>query len=137
MERAKIRPQIGIICGSGLGSLADMVEGKISIPYENIPHFPVSTVAGHAGRLVFGHLRGVPVVCLQGRFHPFEGYPVWMCSMPVRVMKLMGATHLIATNAAGGLNRDFNVGDIMIMKDHINLLGFAGINPLQGKNDER
>ncbi|XP_046397365.1 purine nucleoside phosphorylase isoform X1 [Ischnura elegans] len=137
IERVPVKPKVGIICGSGMGGLADNLDKKTSIPYGSIPHFPVSTVPGHAGRLVFGYLRGVPVVCMQGRFHYYEGYPLWMCSMPVRVMKLLGATHLLATNAAGGLNQDFNAGDIMIMKDHVNMMGFSGNNPLQGSNDER
>ncbi|XP_046660418.1 purine nucleoside phosphorylase-like isoform X2 [Homalodisca vitripennis] len=143
LERVSVRPTIGIICGSGMdllgvsGPLADMLSDKVAFPYETIPHFPTSTVPGHAGRLVFGKLNGVPLMCMQGRFHYYEGYPLWKCSMPVRVMKLVGVTHLIITNAAGGLNPDYEPGDIMIMKDHINLLGFAGNNPLQGVNDER
>lgn len=92
---------------------------------------------GHVGKLVFGYLSGVPVVCMKGRFHYYEGYPLWKCAMPVRVMKLLGVSYLIATNAAGGLNSKYNVGDIMLVKDHINIMGFAGNNPLQGPNDER
>lgn len=92
---------------------------------------------GHVGKLVFGYLCGVPVVCMKGRFHYYEGYPLWKCAMPVRVMKLLGVSYLIATNAAGGLNSKYNVGDIMLVKDHINIMGFAGNNPLQGPNDER
>nr|CAI5848491.1 unnamed protein product [Callosobruchus analis] len=136
-------PKIGIICGSGLGaywdkgSLADSVENRIEIPYEKIPHFPRSTVKGHVGELVFGYLSNVPVVCMRGRFHYYEGYPLWKCAMPVRVMKLLGVEHLIVTNAAGGLNCNYKVGDIMLVRDHINLMGFAGNNPLQGPNDER
>ncbi|XP_056644567.1 purine nucleoside phosphorylase isoform X1 [Diorhabda sublineata] len=138
-----IEPKIGIICGSGLGAywnegtLADALDDKISVAYEKIPNFPRSTVKGHAGALVFGYLSGVPVVCMKGRFHYYEGYPLWKCAMPVRVMKLLGVTHLIATNAAGGLNPRFKVGDIMLVKDHINIMGFAGNNPLQGPNEER
>lgn len=105
--------------------------------YEQIPNFPVSTVKGHAGRLVFGYLSGVEVVCMQGRFHYYEGYSLTKCAMPIRVMKLVGVTHLIATNAAGGLNSTYKAGDVMLIKDHINLMGFAGNNPLQGPNDER
>ncbi|CAH1985583.1 unnamed protein product [Acanthoscelides obtectus] len=136
-KHVSFTPKIGIICGSGLGSLADSVENKIEIPYENIPHFPRSTVKGHVGELVFGYLSGVPVVCMRGRFHYYEGYPLWKCAMPVRVMKLLGVEHLIITNAAGGLNANYKVGDIMLVRDHINLMGFAGNNPLQGPNDER
>lgn len=137
LDRTKIRPKIAIICGSGLSSIADSLEEKQCFPYEIIPHFPVSTVKGHVGQMVFGYLQGVPVMCMQGRFHYYEGYPLWKCSMPVRVMKLVGVTHLIATNAAGGLNPTYKVGDIMMVKDHVNIMGFAGNNPLQGPNDDR
>ncbi|CAL7943163.1 unnamed protein product [Xylocopa violacea] len=147
LERIKIRPKVGVICGSGLGSneqnelcpglLAESLEDKQCFPYEEIPHFPVSTVKGHQGQMVFGYLQGVPVMCMQGRFHYYEGYPLWKCAMPVRVMKLVGVTHLIATNAAGGLNPTYKVGDIMMVKDHVNMMGFAGNNPLQGPNDDR
>ncbi|OXU18474.1 hypothetical protein TSAR_014616 [Trichomalopsis sarcophagae] len=137
LDRTSIRPRIGIICGSGLGPITDTLTQKQCFPYEEIPHFPTSTVKGHAGQMVFGYLQGVPVMCMQGRFHYYEGYPLWKCSMPVRVMKLVGASHLIVTNAAGGLNDKFSVGDIMLMKDHVNMMGFAGNNPLQGPNDDR
>lgn len=120
-----------------LGSLAEALTDTIVFPYEQIPNFPVSTVEGHVGQLVFGYLSGVEVVCMQGRFHYYEGYPLWKCAMPVRVMKLVGVSHLIATNAAGGLNGSYKVGDLMLVRDHINLMGFAGNNPLQGPNDER
>lgn len=136
-ERTKIRPKIGIICGTGLGHLAENLSSVDSFPYEDIPNFPISTVSGHAGRMVFGYLNGVEVMCMQGRFHYYEGYPLSKCSMPVRVMKICGCTHLIATNAAGGLNPSYKVGDIMIVKDHINIMGFAGNSPLQGPNDPR
>lgn len=137
LERTKFRPKIGIICGSGLGHLADLLTEANTFPYEDIPNFPVSTVPGHAGKMVFGHLNGIEVMCMQGRFHFYEGYSLSLCSMPVRVMKFCGITHLIATNAAGGLNPDFNVGDVMIIKDHVNIMGFAGNSPLQGPNDQR
>lgn len=144
LDRVTMRPKIGIICGSGMeqnelcpGSLADSLENKRCFPYEEIPHFPVSTVKGHQGQMVFGYLQGVPIMCMQGRFHYYEGYPLWKCAMPVRVMKLVGVTHLIATNAAGGLNPTYKVGDIMMVKDHVNMMGFAGNNPLQGPNDDR
>lgn len=147
LDRIKIRPKIGIICGSGMGSyeqnelcpglMAESLVDKQCFPYEEIPHFPLSTVKGHTGQMVFGYLQGIPVMCMQGRFHYYEGYPLWKCAMPVRVMKLVGVTHLIATNAAGGLNPTYNVGDIMIVKDHVNMMGFAGNNPLQGPNDDR
>lgn len=137
LERTDIRPKIGIICGSGLNSLADLLTKTNAFPYETIPNFPVSTVEGHVGRMVFGYLEGVPIMCMQGRFHYYEGYPLSKCSMPVRVMKLVGVTHLLATNAAGGLNNKFKVGDIMLVRDHINMMGFAGNSPLQGPNDPR
>lgn len=137
LKRTKHRPLIGVICGSGMGGLADMLEDKESFPYHEIPGFPTSTVAGHKGRLVFGTLNGVSMVCMQGRFHVYEGYSLWKCAMPVRVMKLIGVKTLIVTNAAGGLNPNFRAGDIMIIKDHINFPGFSGDNPLRGRNDER
>ncbi|XP_023246720.1 purine nucleoside phosphorylase-like [Copidosoma floridanum] len=137
LDRISTRPKIGIICGSGLGPITDTLTQKQCFPYEDIPHFPSSTVKGHVGQMVFGYLHGVPVMCMQGRFHYYEGYPLWKCAMPVRVMKLVGVSHLIVTNAAGGLNPNYNVGDIMLMKDHVNLMGFAGNNPLQGPNDDR
>ncbi|CAH2039636.1 unnamed protein product, partial [Iphiclides podalirius] len=137
LSRTSIRPSIGVICGSGMGSLAENITDAECIPYEEIPNFPVSTVEGHHGRLVFGRLDGVPVVAMQGRFHYYEGYPLWKCCLPVRVMKLIGVQTLIATNAAGGLNPSYKIGDLMIVKDHINMMGFAGNNPLHGPNDER
>ncbi|XP_051174612.1 purine nucleoside phosphorylase-like isoform X4 [Leptopilina boulardi] len=137
LDRVPFTPKIGIICGSGMGSIADSLTEKQCFPYEEIPHFPVSTVTGHVGQLVFGYLENVPVMCMQGRFHYYEGYPLWKCAMPVRVMKLVGVTHLIATNAAGGLNPNYKIGDIMLVKDHVNMMGFAGNNPLQGPNDDR
>merc|ERR1711962_1070920 len=131
------RPKIGIICGSGLGGLADMAENAKAFLYADIPGFPQSTVKGHVSRLILGELSGVPVVIMQGRFHTYEGYPLWKTAMPVRVMKLLGVEHIVVTNAGGGLNSAFNVGDIMLLKDHINLPGFACANPLRGPNDER
>lgn len=137
LDRTKYRPKIGIICGSGLGSLAESIDNAEIVPYQTIPNFPVSTVEGHAGQMIFGTINNVDVMCMQGRFHYYEGYPLAKCCMPIRVMKLVGVTHLIATNAAGGLNESYSVGDIVIVRDHINLMGFAGNNPLQGPNDTR
>lgn len=137
LGRTKHRPKIGIICGSGLGGLADLAEKADIFPYSEIPGFPQSTVEGHVGRLLLGELHGIPVVCMQGRFHSYEGYPLWKTAMPVRVMKLLGIETLIVTNAGGGLNAAFNVGDIMVLKDHINLPGFSCQHPLRGPNDER
>jgi len=116
LARTAHRPAIGIICGSGLGGLADLVTEADSFPYQEIPGFPVSTVPGHAGRLLAGLLAGVPVLLMQGRFHAYEGYPLWKTALPVRVMRLVGVTSLIATNAAGGLPDDWKVGDIMLIR---------------------
>lgn len=132
--KTKLVPEVMIICGSGLGRLADAVTDQVALDYCDIPGFPVSTVAGHKGRLVFGSLGGKCVVCMQGRFHMYEGYPLWKATMPVRICKLLGANTLIATNASGGLNPEFKVCDIMVMTDHINMPGLAGQSPLLGQN---
>lgn len=126
--------EIGIVCGSGLGGLCDSVENPIYVNYSDIPNFPVSTAPGHIGRFVFGTLGNKKVICMQGRIHYYEGYSPESVVMPVRVMKLLGVKKLIVTNAAGGINENFNVGDIMMITDHIN---FTGVNPLVGKNDAR
>uniref|UniRef100_A0A672HTY7 Purine nucleoside phosphorylase n=1 Tax=Salarias fasciatus TaxID=181472 RepID=A0A672HTY7_SALFA len=131
------RPKVAIICGSGLGGLADLLEDKTVFPYESIPRFPTSTVQGHAGKLVFGKLQGRECVCMQGRFHFYEGYDMHTVTYPVRVFSLLGVETLIVTNAAGGVNEAYSVADIMLIKDHINMPGFAGQNPLCGHNDER
>ncbi|XP_066288716.1 purine nucleoside phosphorylase-like [Branchiostoma lanceolatum] len=137
LTKTKHRPKIAVICGSGLGGLADIVEDQNAIDYKEIPNFPRSTVPGHKGRMVFGLLAGKTVVCMQGRFHPYEGYPLWKVALPVRVFKLMGIETLFVTNAAGALNSSFNVGDIMLMKDHISMPGLAGDNALKGHNEDR
>ncbi|XP_059176384.1 purine nucleoside phosphorylase-like [Physella acuta] len=137
LDKVKCRPKLGIICGSGLGKLANSVENQEVIAYKDIPEFPISTVPGHEGKLVFGTLGGKNVVLMQGRSHCYEGYPPQKTTLPVRTMHLMGVKTLFVTNAAGGINRKFHVGDIMIIKDHLNLAGFAGVNPLVGPNDER
>ncbi|MDM8528707.1 purine-nucleoside phosphorylase [Anaerolineales bacterium HSG24] len=131
--RTQIRPQIAVILGSGLGALADEVQVDATFPYSEIPGFPVSTVAGHAGQLVLGTLVGKNVVIMQGRFHYYEGYPMPRIIFPIRVMHALGANSLIVTNAAGGLNPDFDPGDVMLITDHINTMGD---NPLIGPNDE-
>jgi purine-nucleoside phosphorylase len=131
--RTQIRPQIAVILGSGLGALADEVQVDAVFPYSEIPGFPVSTVAGHAGQLVLGTLVGKKVVVMQGRFHYYEGYPMSRIIFPIRVMHALGAKSLIVTNAAGGLNPDFDPGDVMLITDHINTMG---ANPLIGPNDE-
>ncbi|MBN3304943.1 PNPH phosphorylase, partial [Amia calva] len=121
-----------------------MLKDQTVIKYSDIPNFPQSTVSffasvvhGHAGRLIFGNLNGKPCVCMQGRFHLYEGYPIWKVTFPIRIFKLLGVQTVIMTNAAGGLNQDYKVGDIMLMKDHINMPGFAGNNPLVGPNEEQ
>lgn len=126
-------PVIGLILGSGLGELASEAENKIEIPYEEIPHFPVSTVEGHAGQLVYGDLGGKKVIAMQGRFHYYEGYTMQEVTFPVRVMKALGVHSLIVTNAAGGVNTNFTPGNLMMINDHINL---TGDNPLMGPNEE-
>ena len=127
----KIQPEIGIILGSGLGALADEMVDATRINYNDIPNFPVSTVKGHKGRLVIGKLEGKNVVAMQGRFHYYEGYALEDVTFPVRVMKALGIKYLLVTNAAGGVNKQFTSGDLMIIDDHIN---FAFDNPLIGKN---
>ena len=133
--RTKVKSQtsLGIILGTGLGALADDIKDKTVLDYGDIPHFPLSTVESHHGKLIFGKLGGKDVVAMQGRFHFYEGYSMEQITHPVRVMKFMGAKTLIVSNAAGGLNPNFRKGDIMIIVDHINLLGG---NPLIGPNDE-
>lgn len=126
-------PEIAIILGSGLGELAESLKDPVVIPYEEIPEFPISTVQGHKSRLVFGKLTGKQVFCMQGRFHFYEGYDIQEVVFPIRMMKLLGIEKLIVTNAAGGVNSDFEPGTLMLIRDHIN---FAGINPLVGKNLE-
>ena len=124
-------PKIAVILGTGLGSLADMIEDKIVIPYSEIPNFPVSTVEGHSGNFIFGNLAGKRVMAMQGRFHYYEGYDMKTVTFPVRVMRALGVETLIVSNAAGGMNKEFQVGDVMIITDHINLFPE---NPLRGKN---
>ena len=124
-------PETGIILGTGLGTLANEVDVEHEISYADIPHFPLSTVESHAGRLLLGRLSGRPVAVLQGRFHYYEGYTMQQVVMPVRVMKLLGITQLIVSNAAGGLNPDYGLSDLMLIDDHINL---QPSNPLVGKN---
>jgi len=136
-ERVSLRPSVALILGSGLGDLASEVRDATGIPYEEIPHFAHSTVAGHAGRLLIGTLAEVPVVVMQGRFHFYEGYAPQVLTLPVRVMSVLGAHTLLVTNAAGGVNPSYRPGDFMLISDHISLPGLAGANPLLGPNDER
>jgi len=131
--KTKFVPQIGVILGTGLGTLAEAINSQTKISYKEIPHFPVSTVESHAGWLIFGELSGKKVVAMQGRFHYYEGYDMKQITFPVRVMKALGAKILVVSNACGGLNPLFKAGDIMVITDHINLLGS---NPLFGPNDD-
>lgn len=133
-SNTKYNPKVAIILGSGLGDLVNFVEEKEEIKYEDIPHFPVSTVAGHAGKLVFGKINNVEVLLMQGRFHFYEGYSMKEVTYPIYVMKQLGIENLIVTNASGGINETFEPGTLMIISDFIN---FMGDNPLIGKNDER
>ncbi len=135
--RTDLQPTVALILGSGLGSLADDMDGAVAIPYHEIPHFPQSTVEGHRGELVLGILNGCPVVVMRGRFHFYEGYDLAHTTFPVRVMQALGAGTLFVTNAAGGLRADWQVGDLMLICDHINIPGMAGIHPLRGPNDNR
>jgi len=131
--KTETEPAIGIILGTGLGGLALEIQKELDIPYDQIPHFPVSTVESHAGKLIFGKLGGKNVVAMQGRFHFYEGYTMHQITFPVRVMKFLGVKTLLVSNACGGMNPQYIPGDIMIMDDHINLLGD---NPLRGRNYE-
>lgn len=131
------QPKLGIICGSGLGDLVKILDNPVSIPYAKIPHFPRSTVVGHSGELVFGEKDRVPVVCMRGRVHLYEGYDVIECIRPVRLMAMLGIEILCVTNAAGNVNKNFKPGDFMIIKDHISFPSLAGENPLRGPHDER
>jgi purine-nucleoside phosphorylase len=129
--RTGASPEVGIILGTGLGGLVNEIVIEHSVPYEEIPHFPLSTVEGHSGRLIFGTLGGRPVLAMQGRFHFYEGYDMKQVTFPVRVMKALGINNLVVSNASGGVNPDFEIGDLMILNDHINMFP---TNPLIGKN---
>ncbi|HOT27319.1 MAG TPA: purine-nucleoside phosphorylase, partial [Candidatus Ozemobacteraceae bacterium] len=126
-------PAVAVVLGSGLGKFAEKVEDPVVVEYRDIPHFPVSTVKGHSGRLVCGRVGGKQVAVMQGRFHYYEGYSMAEVTFPIRVLRGLGCADLIITNASGGLNRTFSVGDLMVMTDHINHMGD---NPLRGKNDD-
>lgn len=132
--RAPVDPKVGIILGSGLGPLAEAVEGAAAFAASEIPGWPQSTVEGHVGRVVVGRLEGQPVLVMQGRVHYYEGYSMARVTFPVRVMQRLGVEVLIVTNAAGGVNPDFEPGDLMLITDHINLIGMAGQTPLRGPN---
>lgn len=130
-----LQPRIAIVLGSGLSALADAVAQPVYVDFRDIPHFPISTIPGHRGRLVLGTLQGQPVAVMQGRTHTYEGYSAQQVTLPIRVLRLLGVETLILTNAAGGLNQSFHSGDLMVISDHINLIGMAGTNPLRGPND--
>ena len=132
-EQLPFTPDLALVLGSGLGGLADEIENPVFIPYRDVPGFPLSTAPGHAGRFVAGKLGGKNVLCMQGRFHYYEGHDMSAIALPVRVFKALGCRALVLTNAAGGVNWDFNVGDFMLITDHIN---FMGANPLRGANDD-
>lgn len=133
-ERIDATPVLAMVLGSGLGALADEIEGATRIPYHEIPGFPVSAVEGHAGELVFGELCGKPVVVMSGRSHYYEGWEATEVTFPIRVFAALGIERLLVTNSAGGINREFAPGDLMLITDHINMTGY---NPLRGGNDER
>lgn len=133
-EKTNYSPVYGVILGSGLGSFTDDIEIEYSIPYNEIPNFPISTVHGHKGALVFGKIGGTQVVAMQGRFHYYEGYDMKTVTFPVRVMKYLGVNKLIVSNASGGVNPIYKIADVVIIKDHIN---FFPDHPLRGANDER
>ena len=133
-EKIAVDPKIGMILGSGLGPLSQEVENPTVIPYGDLPDWPVSTVEGHAGELVIGTLEGKPVLVMNGRIHYYEGYEMSQVTLPIRVMQRLGIEMLIITNAAGGINQDFEPGNPMLITDHFNLLGMAGANPLRGPN---
>ncbi len=134
MAQTPLRPRIAFTLGSGMGPLADELQNVTIIPYADIPHFARSTVQGHAGQLVIGELQGHTVLAMQGRYHFYEGHDMQAVTLPVRVMKLLGVEIFIVTNAAGGLNQTFSVGDLMLITDHINFTGMAGHHPLIGAN---
>jgi purine-nucleoside phosphorylase len=131
-QKTEINPIVGVVLGTGLGKFADKLDIKATIPYNTIPHFPVSTVEFHAGKLLFGHIGNVPVVAMQGRFHYYEGYSLQEVTFPIRVMHKLGIQRLLLSNAAGGMNLNYKKGDLVLLTDHINTLPD---NPLRGLND--
>jgi len=136
-SRITILPEAGIVLGTGLGGLTREITGQVIIPYEEIPHFPASTVEGHAGELIIGRLNNRPVVAMRGRFHFYEGYSLHEVVFPIRVMKFLGIRFLVLSNASGGLNPGFEVGDMMFLEDHINMMNLMMENPLKGPHDEK
>ncbi len=134
-KRTRHQPRVGVVLGSGLGGLAEAVTEADIIPYAEIPYWPLPGVQGHQGQLHIGRLEGQTVMIMRGRAHYYEGYPMSQVTLPIRVMQLLGVQIVILTNAAGGLNKTFRAGDLMLITDHINLIGMAGASPLRGPND--
>jgi len=134
-SRIRSQPKVGLVLGSGLGGLAEAVEVPDAVAYADLPHWPPTSIEGHAGRLIAGQLEGVPVLVMQGRAHYYEGHSIGRVTFPIRVMQFLGIDTLIVTNAAGGLNHAFKAGDVMLIVDHLNVIGMAGLNPLRGPND--
>jgi len=132
--KVKLTPKIAVVLGSGLGGLADSVENAVVLPFKEIPNWPVSTIQGHAGRLLIGTLFGKPAMVMQGRIHYYEGYTMGQVTFPIRVMQRLGVEMIILTNAAGAISPDFKPGDVMLITDHINMVGMSGLNPLRGPN---
>ena len=137
LRSAATSPEIAVVCGSGLSRLSDLIEDPVHVPYADIPRFPQATVAGHGTELVFGTLGGRRVVAQKGRVHYYEGHSMQRVAVPVRVFAALGCRVMLATNAAGGVNADYRVGDIMVIKDHVSLPCLGGAHPLTGPNDER
>ncbi len=135
--RTPLKPTVGMILGSGLGHLAQAIETPVRIPFGEIPGWPTSTVEGHAGSLVIGTLEGHGVAVLQGRVHYYEGYTMAQIGLPIRTLQMAGVDTFIITNAAGGVNQEFHPGEVMLITDHLNLIGMAGLSPLRGPNDDR
>lgn len=133
-RKISISPKIGLVLGSGLGGLAEDVKNAVVIPFKDIPHWPVSTIEGHVGQLLIGDLYGKPSMVMQGRVHYYEGYPMDQVTFPIRVMQRLNVGTIILTNAAGAIAPDYQPGDVMVLNDHIALIGMAGLNPLRGPN---
>lgn len=136
-EKTCHRPKIAIVCGTGVAPLGDILDKPDVIPYEEIPGFPTSSAPGHKSRFMIGNLDGVEVMLMQGRFHLYDGCSIYYCAIHIRMMKLFGIDTIIISNAAGGANDCYEIGDIMILEDHLNVFGLAGVNPLRGPNESR
>lgn len=132
-----VRPRVALICGIAFNGVVEIMEDAVRIPYSDVPNFPKTTVKGHEGKMVFGNIHGKPIICMQGRFHSYEGHPLMKCAFPVRVLRCLGVQCLCITGEVGSINTGYKAGDIMVIKDHINLPGFSGNSPLKGHNDDR